>query len=45
MGQTYSKEVSEFRKKSKEEAKAFGFLQNKEALLHYMNKAQKQTKV
>ena len=45
MGQQYSKEVLDYRKKSKKEAKRLGFLPNKKAVLHPLNQAPKQTKV
>ena len=45
MGQQYSKEVLDYRKKSKKEAKKLGFLPNKKAVVHPLNQAPKQTKV
>ena len=45
MGQQYSKEVLDYRKKSKKEAKRLGFLPNKKAVVHPLNQAPKQTKV
>lgn len=45
MGQQYSKEVFDYRKKSKKEAKKLGFLPNKKAVVHPLNQAPKQTKV
>ena len=45
MGQQYSKEVFDYRKKSKKEAKRLGFLPNKKAVVHPLNQAPKQTKV
>ena len=44
MGNTYSKEVYEFRKQCKEEAKKLSFLPNKVAKNHILNYAPKQTK-
>ena len=44
MGNTYSKEVYEFRKQCKEEAKQLSFLPNKVAKNHLLNYAPKQTK-
>ena len=44
MGNTYSKEVYEFRKQCKEEAKKLSFLPNKVAKNHLLNYAPKQTK-
>ena len=44
MGQSYSKEVKSFRKKSKKEANALGFLPNKRAVAHPLNRAPESTK-
>ena len=44
MGQKYSTEVNQFRKQSKKEAKRLGFLPNKRADIHPLNKPPLQTK-
>ena len=44
MGQAYSREVKSFRKRSKKEAKALGFLPNKRAVAHPLNRAPESTK-
>ena len=44
MGQKYSTEVNQFRKQSKKEAKRLGFLPNKRAVIHPLNKPPLQTK-
>ena len=44
MGQAYSEEVKDFRKNSKKEAKELGFLPNKPAMVHPLNKVPEQSR-